>query len=80
MRRRPAPIAARILNSFCRVEALASSRFAIFTQAISSSKITAASSTIRACRDFPTSFSCRGMTTTFVSGIAHPGKALAIRP
>ena len=61
-RARPAPSARRIAISRWRTDERASSRFATFAQAISSTQPTAASSVSSAGRTSPTRSSCSGMT------------------
>ena len=61
-RARPAPSARRIAISRCRTDERASSRFATFAQAMSSTQPTAASSVSSAGRTSPTRSSCSGIT------------------
>ena len=72
MRQRPPPTAARTAISRSRTDALASSRFATFTQAMSSTKSTAPNNTSNVVRDRPTISSWSDSTAIrklwFVSG------------
>ncbi len=67
MRPRPAPMAARTAISRLRVVARASSRFATFAQAMSSTKLTAPSSSQSVGRTFATSASRSGSALKNVS-------------
>ena len=62
MRRRPAPSAARIAISFCRVAARAKSRLATFAHAMARTKPTAPSKMSNGRRTSPTKASCKGVS------------------
>ena len=65
----PRPSARRMANSFCRAAPRASSRFATFTQAISSTNATAASSVSMVVRSPSIPNSLRGVTVAPMFGV-----------